>query len=487
MSFKKTKLPAITWVEKVSKIASFKARYFAMKKRNMISGVLLGFLGVSWVVAVSFATFTQLPAFHFDFSLPFPGKNSLFQTVTGTEENKINILVTGIGWGDHDGADLTDTILFASLHPESKTISLLSVPRDLYVEYPLGGRGKINEIYMRGLHAKESEAQSMNDLGDKLREITGEKMDHYINIDFDGFTKFVDLLGGIEVNVEEDLVDKEYPDNNWGFITFSIKKGLQTLDGATALKYARSRHSTSDFDRSHRQQLVIKAVKDKLFSLDILTSPTKIKSLYYAIISHIKTDLSMGQLASLALFGKDIPTANILAFNLNDSCFQGIAYCERGWFLYTPMRDLFGGASVLLPDGATPTHLGAYAETSKFSNLVFNYPEMFLENPEITVINSTKSSGIANKVALYLKKFGFNIPDKESIGSTKDPYDKTQVFATWDMENKMGISPTSKTLEALSLFLFAPQQTTPMNKYSKSLNPKIEIVLGKDYKMIAGE
>lgn len=55
----------------------------------------------------------------------------------------------------------------------------------------------------------------MGDLGDKLREITGEKMDHYINIDFDGFTKFVDLLGGIEVNVEEDLVDKEYPDNNW--------------------------------------------------------------------------------------------------------------------------------------------------------------------------------------------------------------------------------------------------------------------------------
>ncbi len=124
------------------------------------------------------------------------------------------------------------------------------------------------------------------------------------------------------MNVEEDLVDKEYPDNNWGYMTFSIKKGQQTLDGATALKYARSRHSTSDFDRSHRQQLVIKAIKDKLFSLDILTSPTKIKSLYYAIVSHIKTDLTMGQLASLALFGKDIPTANILAFNLNDSCFQ---------------------------------------------------------------------------------------------------------------------------------------------------------------------
>lgn len=458
-----------------------------MKKRNFISAILLGFLGISGVVIVSFITFSQLPSFHFNFSLPFPGKVDLFQTISGAEQNKINLLVTGIGGGDHDGADLTDTILFVSLHPESKTISLLSIPRDLYVEYPLGGRGKINEIYMRGLRSKESQTQAMTDLADKLREITGEKMDHYLNIDFDGFTKFIDLLGGIEVNVEEDITDTEYPDNNWGYITFSIKKGRQILDGATALKYARSRHSTSDFDRSRRQQLVIKAVKDKLFSLDILTSPTKIKSLYYAIVSHIKTDLSMGQIASLALFGKDIPTTNILAFNLNDSCFQGLAYCQRGGFLYTPLRELFGGASVLLPNGATPTHLDSYADTSKFSNIIFNYPEMFLENSEISVINSTKTPGIANTVALYLKKFGFNIPDKNSIGSTKDIYDKTQVFTTGDMENKTGIAPTSKTLEALSLFIFAPQQMVPANKYSKTLIPRIKVVLGKDYKMVVGE
>lgn len=328
----------------------------------------------------------------------------------------------------------------------------------------------------------------MGDLSDKIQEITGEKMDHYLNIDFDGFTKFVDLLGGIEVDVEKDLVDDRYPSGeDLAYTTFSIKKGRQILDGATALKYARSRHSTSDFDRSHRQQLVIKAIKDKLFSMDILTSPTKIKSLYYAVVSHVKTDLSMGQIASLALFGKDIPTGNILAFNLNDSCFQGLAFCERGGFLYTPVRELFGGASVLLPDGATPARINSYANTSKFANLVFNYPEMFLENPEINIVNSTKSAGTANKLALHLKKFGFNVPDKNSIGSTKDPYDKTQVFAAWDEQNHIGIPPGSKTLEALSLFVFSPQQSVPGNKYSKSPGPKIEIVLGKDYKTTIGE
>jgi len=296
-----------------------------MKKRNFISGMFLGLLGVSGVAAVSFLTFAGLSSFKFDFSLPFldsMDKSGLFQTVEGAEQDKVNILITGVGGVEHEGTELTDTILLASLHLKSKTLSLLSIPRDLFVDYPLGGRGKINEIYMRGLSAKKSPSEAMADLGGKLREITGEKTDYYLNIDFNGFTKFIDLLGGIEITIEEDLTDTQYPDNNWGYTTFSIKKGRQTIDGATALKYARSRHSTSDFDRSRRQQLVIKALKDRLFSLDILTSPTKVKSLYYAIVSHIKTDLSLGQLASLALFGKDIPSDNILAFNLNDSCFQ---------------------------------------------------------------------------------------------------------------------------------------------------------------------
>ena len=112
---------------------------------------------------------------------------------------------------------------------------------------------------------------------------------------------------------------------------------------------------------------------------------------------------------------------------------------------------------------------------------------MFLENHEITIVNSTKTSGIANSIALHLKKFGFNIPDKDSISSTKDQYPKTQIFSAWDPENNIGIPSDSKTLEALSLFLFAPEQTVSANKYSKTPSPKIEIILGKDYKTIFAE
>jgi hypothetical protein len=164
---------------------------------------------------------------------------------------------------------------------------------------------------------------------------------------------------GLEIDVPEDLVDVSYPDDNWGYQTFKVSKGLQTFDGATALKYARSRHSTSDFDRSLRQQSLVRALKEKLLSLGTLSKPSKIQSLYSALSSHIRTDLSLREMAALALFAKELPSKNILSFNLNDSCFQSVSSCDRGGILYTPARDLFNGASVLLPDGGdSREHLG---------------------------------------------------------------------------------------------------------------------------------
>lgn len=105
---------------------------------------------------------------------------------------------------------------------------------------------------------------------------------------------------------------------------------------------------------------------------------------------------------------------------------------------------------------------------------------MFLENPEVNVINSTKQSGMGNRTALFLKKFGFNVPEKDSVLQTKDPYEKTRVFFSWNTEGKTGIAPNSKTLEALSLFVFSDAEAVNSSKYAKIPGPKIEIVLGPD-------
>lgn len=202
--------------------------------------------------------------------------------------------------------------------------------------------------------------------------------------------------------------------------------------------------------------------------------------MYYAITTHIKTDLPFNELVSLGLFAKDLKSDHILAFNLNDMCFQSASLCNAGSFLYTPSRDLFGGASILLPDGATPSKINAYTDISLFSHLIFNLPQMFIDQDEITVVNSTKLPGIANKLALKLKRFGFNVPEKNSIVSTKDAYPKSTIFYVWDEQAKTGISPDSATLTALSMFVYTPAEAMPEAKYSKLAGPRVEIILGQD-------
>lgn len=108
---------------------------------------------------------------------------------------------------------------------------------------------------------------------------------------------------------------------------------------------------------------------------------------------------------------------------------------------------------------------------------------MFLENYGVTVTNSTRQSGIANRTALFLKKYGFNVPEKDSVGQTRDPYDKTTSFVTWDAQAKTGIDPDSETVKALSLFTFSEPETVPSPKYSKIPGPQIEIILGPDYEL----
>lgn len=269
-----------------------------------------------------------------DFSIRLPFSSfSVFSSDTGNDAvpEKVNILLTGVGGGAHEGPELTDTVMLAGINRKTMTVSMFSIPRDLYVEYPTGGRGKFNEVYVRAISdPKIGSGAAMRTLADKVREITGERVDRYLNVDFAGFSDFIDVLGGIEIDVPEDLTDTAYPDGNWGYTTFKVKKGRQTFDGATALKYARSRHSTSDFDRSLRQQMIVRAIKEKLLSLGTLSNPMKIKALFGSLSAHIKTDLTFEELAALALFAKELPSENILSFNLNDTCFQSVSLCNRG-------------------------------------------------------------------------------------------------------------------------------------------------------------
>jgi len=273
------------------------------------------------------------------------------------DKEKINILIVGRWGGDHDAPDLTDTIILLSLNTKQDTVSMLSIPRDLYVEYITDEEWKLNGLYESSYSEKESLVLAMKDLEIKVEEITGETIDYFVNLDFKWFIDLIDTVGWIEVEVPENFVDYEYPDGNDGYTTFILRKWTWTIDGDVALKYARSRHSTSDFDRSLRQQIIIGALKEKMVSLDYLTSPKKISALYDTFQKNIKTDIPLTKLISLGLKIKGIENDNILSSNMNDSCFFWEEKCEKWWFLYYPRKEYFWWVSVLLPEWADNLNL----------------------------------------------------------------------------------------------------------------------------------
>jgi LCP family protein required for cell wall assembly len=143
----------------------------------------------------------------------------------------------------------------------------------------------------------KSEARRI--LTKKIEKITNMSIPYFLQIDFRWFEKVIDAIWWITVDVEKTIVDTAYPDWNRWYETFAIKKWVHNLDWETALKYARSRHSTSDFDRAKRQQVVINAIKDKALSSEILVNPYKIKKILKIIDENFQTNLNFWDLFTL--------------------------------------------------------------------------------------------------------------------------------------------------------------------------------------------
>lgn len=479
-SFKKQKVYPL---EKPKNAQIPASHHYASKIIAVLLGILwIIFVCIVGVFAIGGISFNQIGVPNLSSSLssiipasinPFAG-----DTQSETKPDTVNILVTGIGWLGHDGADLTDTIILVSLNFKQNTVTLFSVPRDLWVVFNRDGKrksgGKINELYMDGVNDKLP--NPMQYLEDKVSEITGQKIDAYAIVDFWWFVKLVDDLWGVLVDVPKDLTDTQYPDFNYNYTTFSIKKGPQTLNGLTALAYARSRHSTNDFDRSLRQHLVIKAVEERLQSKNLITNPFLLSQLWGDISSHIHTSLSIEQMISYALYLKSLPSSHILSFDINDTC-TVLNGCEKGGFLYYPDRTLFGGASTLLPFDATSTNISVYDQILPYANLAFNHPDIFVENIPIYVINATKHAWVAEKLAEKLTRYGFNVPAKNSILSTKTKYPHSLILE----DETLTASGWETIAEMQNFFTGAVQTQTGATFAKNTTGPVIELVIGDDY------
>jgi polyisoprenyl-teichoic acid--peptidoglycan teichoic acid transferase len=234
-----------------------------------------------------------------------PGRSEphFLDDVVGRKE-RVNILLLGIDQRQHDpGPYRTDTIILLSVDPATNSASMLSIPRDLWVTIPGFGENRINTAHYLG------DARNYPGGGVALAKRTvwyalGVPVHYYMRINFTGFEQMVDAIGGLTVDVQERIYDDRYPDENYGTMVIDIPAGVQTMDGKTALQYARSRYGRDDFDRMVRQQVLILAARDKALSLDIPL--TRIPRLLELAGESIKTDLSLDEMMALADIAKRI-------------------------------------------------------------------------------------------------------------------------------------------------------------------------------------
>lgn len=276
---------------------------------------------------------------------------------------RINVLLLGIGGGTHDGPDLTDTIIFASIDQDKNNITFVSIPRDLWIP---SLASKINAAYADGEAKKHGDglivAKSI------VSQVIGQNIDYGVRIDFSGFVKAVDSVGGLDVLAPNTFDDYNYPitgeeDNTCGhsdteiaslsaqiatgsaseFDAFSCRykhihfdKGLRHMDGETALEFVRSRHALgsegSDFARSRRQQAVIQALRNKVLSIQTFFDPSRVIGLVNILSDSIDTDIKQDEYDDFIRLAEKMKQAKMNNFVID----AGDAQTQRQGLLINP-------------------------------------------------------------------------------------------------------------------------------------------------------
>ncbi len=304
-----------------------------------------------------------------------------------TENKRLNILLLGVGGENHEGPNLTDTIIIASISPKNDKVTLISLPRDFWVT---DLKAKINTAYVYG--EKKREGGGITLVQAVIKKITNLPIDYTLKIDFSGFVNAVDLLGGIDVDVEKAFDDYEYPidgkendpcghkEEELGALAtvssqleafpcryehIHFDKGVQHMDGSTALKFVRSRHAKgdegTDFARSKRQEKIIKACKDRAFSLQMFLNPGKFLDLYDVLKESIDTNIKEDEFDDFIRLMQNFSKAEIKSIAID----TGDSKTERAGLLINPeITKEYNFEWVVIPR----TGSGNYEEISNYIN-----------------------------------------------------------------------------------------------------------------------
>lgn len=231
------------------------------------------------------------------------------------QDEVVNIVLMGVD-NRNDGDEFTrsDTIIVVHIDPKTGEVAMMSIPRDLMVYIPGHGHDKMNAAYAIGDADDPDDSTGGPSLVSQTIEANFNiRVHYYATIDFEGFQKIVDTVGGVTVDVPHQLSDNLYPTEDLRLTRIYFSSGLQNLDGKQALEYVRSRHADSDLARSQRQQQVLLAIREKAVIRDLIT---RAPDLINDVGDTLRTDLGFNQMLALANLGRQIDPANIVRVDL---------------------------------------------------------------------------------------------------------------------------------------------------------------------------
>ncbi len=368
--------------------------------------------------------------------------------LTGNET--INFLL--IGSDKRPGGSFrTDTMIVVVLWPKEGQVSMISIPRDLWIYIPTVGLQRINTAYQSGeLDGYPGGGPGL--LRDTIAYNLGIRIDHTAMVEFDGFRRIVDTLGGLDVPVacpytDWHLIDPTYDPNvaaNWSLYT--VQPGIDHMDGDLALWYARSRLKSSDFDRGRRQQEVLRAIFAQALKTDTLA---RIPQLYNDFSSAIVTDLGLADMLKLALYAPKLTNANIRSYYIRPPYVSD-------WI--TP-----GGADVLLPNQAALEQMLVQATT-------LSSTAVQRQSVSVEVQNGTASDGWDTLAANRLNYAGF---DTHTSPADRHDYGKSVLI---DFTTAQDPNARAALLSVLGL-----KSATVLSAPNSGAANQYRLVLGYDY------
>ena len=292
-----------------------------------------------------------------------------------------NALIVGIDTREGTNLLNTDTIILVSYSYETGEVTMLSIPRDFHVEINDSyWFARINSVYSNA--EKFEEGTGLAELKETVEEITNQKIQYHALVDYNAFVGIIDAIGGITVNVENAFTDYMYPLYN-GYQTVSFDAGPQEMDGETALKYARSRHSMdnnegTDYARAARQQNVIKALQEKIMSTETYTNPKTLMNIFSSVAENLKvSEFTIEDIEAGLDLAKTFSTESKETYSfVMDPTIGNNQLVEQ--------KTMESGAYAIGP----VLGFGQYDDIQAFFQLMYTYPALYKEDARILVYNT---------------------------------------------------------------------------------------------------